>query len=149
MRTLFLTEVTRRKLQIDKDISVQRHVVYDKALLKLALFNLIDNAVKYSFSENVVTVIGTVVRGQYHLSVHNIGPFIPSGEIRDQIFEPFRRIKYSGVQTMPGTGLGLAATRRIVEVHGGIVRVKSIPDPRGNLASPRAKTIFTITIPQE
>lgn len=148
LRTLFLTEVIRRRLTLSTEQILSRPIVYDRALLKLALFNLIDNAVKYSFSENVITIVGEYHRGQYQFMVQNVGPLIPPGEVRDQIFEPFRRIRHAGVQAMPGTGLGLAATRRIAEVHSGSVRVESTAlDASHGIV--RARTAFTLLIPHE
>lgn len=153
LRTLFVRETARRKIQIQTRISITRNmIVYDRVLLKLALFNLLDNAIKYSFSENTIVVSVDIQRYdkmEILLGVHNIGPFIPSGEVREEIFEPFRRVKHAGVQAMPGTGLGLAATRRIAEVHGGSVKVESVPlDQKGDQIF-RARTSFTLVLPQE
>jgi signal transduction histidine kinase len=151
LSTLFLRETTRRKIQITtRDISGRTLVNYDKTLLKLALFNLIDNAVKYSFAENIVSISMSTdtPRSQFSITVQNIGPHIPP-EIRTQIFEPFRRMRHAGIQAMPGTGLGLAASKKIAHVHGGDIKVESVPvETRQNVVI-RARTTFSLIIPRE
>jgi signal transduction histidine kinase len=148
LRVLFLRETIRRKLQIVLgDLPERTTIVYDKTLLKLAIFNLVDNAVKYSFAENNISIILEAKNAQLRLSIQNIGPYIPP-ELRDEIFEPFRRIRHAGgIQAMPGTGLGLAASRKIARVHGGDVRVSSVPTELRDDEVARANTVFTLFMP--
>lgn len=93
----------------------------DPRLLRLALLNLIENAVKYSPDGGLVTV-GRREDGTFFVQDHGIG-------IEDQylhkIFEPFQRLHRD--EEFGGTGIGLANVRQIVERHGGKVWAESEP----------------------
>lgn len=93
---------------------------WDYGRLQQALGNLVDNAVKYSDEETTITVRVWQTPGKAHISVHNMGVTIPSGDI-DQLFRPFSRLPGSGSHR--GTGLGLYITKCIVEAHGGELRL--------------------------
>jgi signal transduction histidine kinase len=94
---------------------------WDNVRLQQALGNLVDNAIKYSDEETTITVRAWQTPGKAHVSVHNMGVCIPSGDI-DQLFRPFSRLPGSGSQR--GTGLGLYITKCIVEAHGGELRLE-------------------------
>jgi heavy metal sensor kinase len=87
----------------------------DEALLRRAVTNLLDNAIKYGGSEVTVTARRDGA-GAYVITVADRGPGIPA-EIRDRIFDRFVRGADGG--DTPGAGLGLAIARRIAEMHGG------------------------------
>ncbi len=93
---------------------------WDYERLQQALGNLVDNAIKYSDEETTITVRVWQTPGKAHISVHNVGVTIPSGNI-DQLFRPFSRLPGSGSHR--GTGLGLYITKCIVEEHGGELRL--------------------------
>jgi signal transduction histidine kinase len=151
LSTLFLRETARRKIQITtKGVQTRTFVTYDRTLLKLALFNLLDNAVKYSFVDNIVTIFVSTesFRPNLSIGIQNVGAHIPLS-VRDEIFEPFTRIRHAGIQAMPGTGLGLAASRKIAQVHGGDIKVDSVPIETRQDATIRARTTFNLIIPRE
>lgn len=87
--------------------------------------NLVSNAVKYSPNGGVVTIKAWKGEGRFFISVTDQGIGIAPQEI-DNIFKPFYRTKATK-GTIPGIGLGLSASRRIVEAHGGKLQVKSTP----------------------
>jgi len=99
---------------------------WDAARLERALDNLIGNAVKYSPGGGTVTV--SLARDEAQqaaiLSVRDEGLGIPAGDL-PHIFERFHRA--GNVGRIPGTGVGLAAVRQIVEQHGGPITVDSAP----------------------
>lgn len=84
--------------------------------------NLLDNAARYARSTIKVSV------GEHGpwvvLAVADDGPGVPENE-RQQVFERFARLQESRERDKGGTGLGLSLTRRIVESHGGSIRVES------------------------
>lgn len=86
--------------------------------------NLVSNAIKYS--PNGGTIVVSVRREQRHavLEVRDHGLGIASEE-QESIFEPFRRGGTIG-DAIPGVGLGLSATRSIVEAHGGSITLRSV-----------------------
>jgi len=84
-------------------------------LLRQALRNLIDNALKYGGSA-VLSVVGR--SDAVTLAVTDQGPGIPPGEM-GRVTEPFYRVERSRNRATGGTGLGLAIARSIAEMHGG------------------------------
>ncbi|SFV05931.1 sensor histidine kinase [Alicyclobacillus macrosporangiidus] len=88
------------------------------------LWNLLDNAVKFTpHGGNIVVEVGSQ-DGKPFLSVKDSGVGIPETEI-DNIFERFYRVDKSRDRKTGGSGLGLAIVKRLVELSGGSVQVKS------------------------
>ena len=102
-----------------------------------ALWNLLDNAVKYSGASPAVFVKVDVRDGAVAISVRDEGVGIPRDE-QDEIFTKFVRGTASRTHGIKGTGIGLAMVRHIVEAHGGTVSVESAPG---------AGSTFTIALP--
>ncbi len=99
-------------------------VAGDAALLRQAITNLVDNAIKYTLSGGVVTVGLSVRDEQAVIRVADTGIGIaPDDHVR--LFEKFYRVKRRDTIGIQGTGLGLAIVRSIVERHGGKVWVDS------------------------
>jgi two-component system, OmpR family, sensor histidine kinase KdpD len=96
----------------------------DAGLLTLALRQLLDNAVKYSPPAAAVDVSADV-GDAVDIVVRNAGPGIHEHE-RERIFERFYR--GADARTVPGTGMGLAIVRQIVQAHGGGVTVSRDDD---------------------
>jgi signal transduction histidine kinase len=96
-------------------------------LLRQALWNLGENAVKYRRPDvpPVIAVVGRATTTGYELRVSDNGLGM-SAEDTCRAFEPFFRGKRT--QDIAGTGLGLAIVRRIVEASGGTVVADSEPD---------------------
>ena len=93
-----------------------------------ALWNLLDNAIKYSGASPTVFVTVDVRDGAVAISVRDRGVGIPRHE-HDEIFKKFVRGTASRAHgiNIKGTGIGLAMVRHIVEAHGGTVSVESTP----------------------
>ncbi len=106
--------------------AVPTYVRGDRDALSRAIWNLLDNAVKYS--PDCLTVWLDVEQDEDRVSVtvrdHGLG--IPVDEQR-AIFERFVRGAESKARRIKGTGVGLAMVRRIVEAHGGEIRLTSQP----------------------
>jgi signal transduction histidine kinase len=96
----------------------------DRAALASALWNLLDNAVKYSSSGRTVWVEVGEDTGRAALRVRDEGLGIPKGE-QSQVFAKFFRGESARAQGIRGTGIGLATVRHIVERHGGEIRLES------------------------
>ncbi len=96
----------------------------DAMLLRQAIANLVDNAIKYTPSGGTVKVGLQVVGQEVHIVVSDTGIGIsPEDQVR--LFEKFYRIRRRGMEDVPGSGLGLAIVKSIVERHGGRVWVES------------------------
>jgi PAS domain S-box-containing protein len=115
--------VSDRGATIDvRDLPV---VLGDPLLLRQLLQNLIANALKFTDGRvPVVTVSAGWEEGDCRISVADNGIGI-AAEHRDRIFEMFQRLH--GRERFEGTGIGLALTKRIVELHGGRIWVDSAP----------------------
>lgn len=128
---------TRKAIQIQTELTQPLPKVNgDEASLTEVLVNLLNNAVKYSFPEGKVTVAVRSQDRQVLVSVKDNGVGIAKEDL-PHLFQDFSR----GQTQPPGTsgcGLGLAISRRIVEVHGGTISVES---------EPGKGSTFTISLP--
>ncbi|MCY1078120.1 HAMP domain-containing sensor histidine kinase [Archangium lansingense] len=95
----------------------------DPTRLTQVLTNLLSNALKYSPRGGFVRVLLAQSKEEVTLSVSDEGVGIAPDEY-EHIFEPFRRSKGSSAE-IPGIGLGLSVSRRIVRAHGGDIEVVS------------------------
>jgi two-component system, OmpR family, sensor histidine kinase KdpD len=91
----------------------------DAVLFEQVLFNLLDNAAKYSPNETTISIRSWRERNQVALQVADEGDGIPPSEL-ESVFDKFYRAQ-KGDHVRPGTGLGLAISRGFVEaMHGRI-----------------------------
>lgn len=97
----------------------------DKRRIKQVFINLLGNAVKFSPPGGEITVTADHDRGRERviIAVADQGPGIPVDD-RERVFEPFVTLDRSLTREHNGAGLGLTLVRRIVERHGGSVRVE-------------------------
>ena len=95
----------------------------DPALLRRAVTNVVVNAIGHSLPNGVITLSVSRLSDAVAVTVHNIGPAIPS-ELQERIFERFFRGDRRRIAG-PSFGLGLAIVQSIVHLHGGDVSVIS------------------------
>lgn len=95
----------------------------DAVQLQGLLQNLLANAVKFSPPGTPVTVTAVALDRGWRISVADRGPGVPP-EDRERVFDPLVRLD----TRVPGSGIGLATCRRIVEAHGGRIGVAENPD---------------------
>jgi two-component system sensor histidine kinase SenX3 len=96
----------------------------DRRQLTSALFNLLDNAVKYSDRNSVVEVRAAGDDNEVSLVVQDHGIGIPAKDLQ-RIFERFYRVDQARSRETGGTGLGLAIVRHVARNHGGDITVSS------------------------
>ena len=109
----------------------------DYRALKQVLLNLLSNALKFTPRGGVITVraelrddpLGQRVR----ISVQDTGIGIPPEDLA-RLARPFEQIEGQHTKTQQGTGLGLALTKALVEMHGGLLDLRSAPG-QGTVAS--------------
>jgi two-component system sensor histidine kinase KdpD len=119
-------------LKLPRDLPL---VEFDATLIERVLYNLVENACKYTPPGSTVTVAADVAGGNLVVSVSDNGPGIPGGQ-EESIFEKFTR--GTRESTTPGVGLGLAISRAIVEAHGGRISARN---------GPAGGAVFTFTLP--
>lgn len=95
----------------------------DRTRLRQVIINLITNAIKFTES-GYVSLVVNMVKNKINVEVSDTGMGIP---LEDQliIFDEFRRSERSVARGYGGIGLGLAITRRLIELHGGEIGVRS------------------------
>jgi len=98
----------------------------DERKFKQILLNLLSNAVKFTPEGGRVVVAAQTARSMVEVSVTDTGIGIAL-EDQEAVFEEFRQVGKDYTRKAEGTGLGLALTRKFVELHGGNIRVKSEP----------------------
>jgi two-component system sensor histidine kinase SenX3 len=107
-----------------EEVSHRVQVLGDRRQLVSAIFNLLDNAIKYSSPGSSVEVRATTDGGTVRMSVADHGIGIPRRDL-ERIFERFYRVDRARSRETGGTGLGLAIVRHVASNHGGEVTVQS------------------------
>lgn len=115
--------LAQRSLKIDVPADLPL-VCFDAVLMERVLYNLIENAVKYSAPGAEIDVMARAGGERLDVTVSNEGEGFPADRL-DQVFEIFTR----GVQepATPGTGIGLAVCKAIVAAHDGTIVAENAP----------------------
>ncbi|MEP6611135.1 MAG: HAMP domain-containing sensor histidine kinase [Mucilaginibacter sp.] len=99
----------------------------DEGLLKNAIANLLDNAIKYCGAEAMIDINQTTENGNIIISVSDNGPGIPQ-QYQDKVFDRFFRVPSGDVHNVKGYGLGLSYAKSIISRHNGTLTLVSSPD---------------------
>ena len=111
-------QATRNGVQVTLHANDGLHVVTgDERRVRQVIFNLLSNAVKFTSAGGSVDVTATRANGEVRVSVADTGPGITEDDL-GRIFEEFQQTE-AGARQHEGTGLGLALSKRFVEMHGG------------------------------
>ena len=123
----FEAKVSADGYRVDRTgAAIEVYVDADREALSRALWNLLDNAVKYSPECRTVWVDVASQDSSVTVTVRDRGLGIPAHEQRN-IFNKFVRGSESKARSIKGTGIGLAMVRQIVRDHGGEIRLASEP----------------------
>lgn len=120
-----LAEERNQKVIVDSSIQVT--VRADRLVLREAVTNVLDNAIKYGPDGSTVTMRVDRVGDEGLLAITDEGPGVPA-EHRDRIFNRFFRIDEARSRERGGAGLGLAIAKWAVEIHGGRITVHGARD---------------------
>ena len=124
----------RVELRLPSDLPM---VKLDFVLFEQVMFNLLDNAAKYSPSGTLVTLEAARMDGEIRLQVMDEGEGIPADDL-ERIFDKFYRV-HATDRRRAGTGLGLAVCRGFVEAMGGRITAGNRGDRPG--------AVFSVTLP--
>ena len=125
-------EAKHHRFTVDTSGVIDQNVICDKLRLNQVLFNLSSNAIKYTPDGGEITVsirqTGLIKDkvASYQISVKDNGIGMTQ-EFASRVFEAFERDKDAEMRGIQGTGLGMAITKRIVELMGGQITVRSEP----------------------
>ncbi len=136
--TLIRERAQRHGIALGVDVDEQLGEIHaDERKVKQILLNLLSNAVKFTPDGGRVDVSARLDAAQVEIAVKDTGVGI---SVQDQVslFEEFKQLGKDSKRKAEGTGLGLALTRRLVELHGGRILVDSAPG-RGST--------FRVTLP--
>jgi len=100
-------------------------VTVDPAKLKQILYNYVSNALKFTPEGGRVMIRATLHGEAFRVEVEDTGIGIAHEDLR-HLFVAFRQLDASVTKRYPGTGLGLALSKRLAEAHGGKVGVQSV-----------------------
>lgn len=129
----------KKNIQITEAVSdAVGEVTLDKSKFRQILYNLLSNAIKFNREGGLITVqTAAAGSGHFLMKVTDTGIGIGRDDIK-RLFMPFVQLDNTIARKHEGSGLGLALTRSIVELHGGQISVSSVPGQ---------ETTFAITLP--
>ncbi|MCB9422140.1 MAG: GAF domain-containing protein [Ardenticatenaceae bacterium] len=117
----------KRDIEFVREMDTDLPLIFvDEDMIRRVLINLVDNAIKYGYDSDAITLVVTAVPESDHIffSVRDQGPGIPP-QYRQTIFDKFERIQRESESK--GLGLGLAFCRLAVEAHNGRIWVGDAP----------------------
>jgi signal transduction histidine kinase len=131
-------KATARELALSANLPETLPMVsIDAHRIRQVLLNLLENAVAHTDKGGKITVTARHQGKMVHVSVADTGEGIPAEE-QPLIFERFYRVDRSRTRKTGGSGLGLTIAKRLVEAHGGTIKVES---------QPGQGSTFTFTVP--
>jgi len=128
-----------KKIKIENVVGKECALRADRIRIKQIFYNLLTNAVKFTPEEGLVRIEAFQEPDSIRFCVSDTGTGIPPDEQR-LIFEEFHQAGGTVKNPNQGTGLGLTITKKLVELHGGEIRVESNPGQGSS---------FSFTIPSE
>jgi signal transduction histidine kinase len=138
----YLETIRQRELELIIHPADDLVITADKSLISLCISNLVSNAVKYTPKKGRIEIIATNSSDCVAISIMDNGIGIPKEE-HDKIFEDYYRA--SNVNTIEGTGTGLALIKQILVSHNGTIEIAS-PSEIGS--NNRPGTEFIIKLPR-
>lgn len=133
----FEQKIRRKRLEVDLQIPDRAmYTVAHRDGITQVIYNLVENAVKFSSDCGYLTILLEQEGGKYRLTVRNTGPTIPAAEL-PLIFDRFHKLDKSRSKDPDGVGLGLYIVKTIIGAHGENIWVESHD----------GVTSFTFTLP--
>jgi two-component system cell cycle sensor histidine kinase PleC len=120
------TRAQDKRLTVTSRIAPDIRFKADRRALKQVALNLLSNAVKFTPENGRITVRGRLARCGVVIAIQDSGIGIPAASLQ-KIGRPFEQVESQLTKTHHGSGLGLAIAKSLVELHGGVMRIRSKP----------------------
>ena len=131
--------ISNKKIEISGFEDLQSAIIHcDGAMIDQLIYNLVDNAVKFTNEGGKITVNTGSDKKSVTFSITNTGNGIPKKDL-DMVFERFYKVDQSRSTDVKSTGLGLYLVKSIIDIHGGKITVES---------EVNNYTRFTVTLPK-
>jgi two-component system phosphate regulon sensor histidine kinase PhoR len=131
-------QLEKKKVSLEVNDSGDLSLVGDKLHLLSVIFNLVDNAVKYSPEKPQIKIEMEGKENEVMFKIADNGIGIPD-EYKLKVFEKFFRVPAGNVHNIKGYGLGLSYAATVVKKHDGIIEATN---------NEGGGTVFTITLPK-
>ncbi|MEO7164501.1 MAG: ATP-binding protein [Bdellovibrionia bacterium] len=131
-----LREIVTESVDLWKNISAKHEIIMtlpkepiivrcDIDRIAQVLNNLLSNAIKYSPGGGAILVSASIdPNGTANLAITDHGIGVPPSEAK-QIFRPFHRTSLAHIEKIPGVGIGLSVSKKIIEAHGGSISLET------------------------
>lgn len=117
-------QAEKKGISLDNNISGNQSVFADEKMIQLILFNLLENAIKFSTKEAAITIFITVQNEQITVSIKDTGIGMGKAKQRN-IFNLARKTQQKGTANENGFGLGLVVCKAILELHNTSLTIES------------------------
>jgi len=114
----------KKNINIKMEINADLMLNADLRRFKQIMYNLVSNAIKFTENDGKITVKAFYEDINIKVEVHDNGIGISPND-RNKIFKSFRQLDSSFTRKQEGTGLGLTLTKKLIELHGGIIDFES------------------------
>lgn len=131
----------QKNIRLEMDMHIPAELdqfTADPRRIRQIILNLLSNAVKFTNPGGIITLRASASEDTVVLQVKDTGIGIPD-HLQSDIFQKFRQLDSSYRREYEGTGLGLALTKQLVDLHGGRIECHSTLD---------VGTVFTVTLPR-
>jgi len=122
-------QIEAKSMRVKNTIASDLTVEADPDLMQVAANNLVGNAIKYGNVNGAISIRSRQSDDRVEIEVYNDSSPIPEHQT-GLLFKKFSRLDNESTRRVKGTGLGLFITRRIIESHGGSIRIE--PRDKGN-----------------
>lgn len=131
--------ISKKNIEISGLEELEETTVHgDSAMIDQVIYNLVDNAVKFTEKDGKITVNTATDKRYSYFAITNSGKGIPETDI-NKVFDRFYKVDQSRSTDVKSTGLGLYLIKTIVSLHNGTITVESQPD---------SFTRFTVKLPK-
>jgi signal transduction histidine kinase len=114
----------KKSQTLNLELHEMGEIYADKARIDQVVYNLMENAVKYTQEGGTITVTLTKQGREAQLTIEDNGPGIPEDNLT-HVFERFYRVDKARGRESGGTGLGLAIAQQMINLHSGTIQVES------------------------